>query len=284
MEEEGEETSVLGGGGETEVVEEEAADETVAEDLPAWLNDIDEEYRGEKSLHALKDINAVAKSYVHAQKLIGKDKIALPDADSSQEQINDFYTKMGKPSEEEYALDSIVNEDDSPVFNEETMKELTKVAFENNLMPQQASALMEALGNVRVEEDARLEEEANKAITDGLDDLVKEWGEEGFKANAHKANSVLDEFGFEGLTEYLKDAGLDNDPMLIRLLANIGGSLNEDTFQRETVAHLGLTKQEAQDKLNKIMGNMDSPYFNANHGEHASERAKVNKLFEVLAK
>ena len=40
-----------------------------------WLDSIDEALKTEPSLSDIKDVNSLAKSYVHAQKMIGADKI-----------------------------------------------------------------------------------------------------------------------------------------------------------------------------------------------------------------
>lgn len=251
------------------------------DDLPAWLNDIDEEYRGEKSLHSFKDLKDVAKSYVHLSKLMGKDnKVALPDNNSSQEEINDFYSKLGRPeSADEYEI----KEGEDAVFNEDFVNNFKQLAHKNNLLPKQAEALFSQLREQKIEEDKVLSQEAEQAIADGLQELHTKWGEEGFKANANRANHVIKEFGQEGLTQYLVDAGLDNDPMLIEFLANIGTGMNEDTFKDSVKENFGITKDEAQAELNKIMNDMDGPYYHPENLDHKRVDARVTKLHEILA-
>ena len=44
-----------------------------------WKESLSEELRSDKSLENIKDIEGLAKSYVHAQKLVGADKIPVPN-------------------------------------------------------------------------------------------------------------------------------------------------------------------------------------------------------------
>ena len=44
-----------------------------------WKTSLTEDIRADKSLAPIKDINSLAKSYIHAQKLVGVEKIPLPN-------------------------------------------------------------------------------------------------------------------------------------------------------------------------------------------------------------
>ena len=78
----------------TSVVEQAAAD---------WKASLAEEIRADKSLAPIKDINSLAKSYIHAQKLVGVEKIPLPNKHATEEDWNVVYDKLGRPkSPEEY--------------------------------------------------------------------------------------------------------------------------------------------------------------------------------------
>ena len=44
-----------------------------------WKASLSDEIRADKSLENIKDIESLAKSYVHAQKLVGAEKIPVPN-------------------------------------------------------------------------------------------------------------------------------------------------------------------------------------------------------------
>ena len=50
----------------------------VTQSVADWRDSIPEEIRGHSSLEHINDIGALAKSYVHAQQMVGADKVALP--------------------------------------------------------------------------------------------------------------------------------------------------------------------------------------------------------------
>jgi len=65
-----------------------------------WIASLPTELQSEKSLQSFKDLPALAKSYVEAQKMIGG-SIRLPKPDAPPEErekvIGDIYTKLGRP-------------------------------------------------------------------------------------------------------------------------------------------------------------------------------------------
>jgi hypothetical protein len=70
-----------------------------------WRTSLPEELKSEKSLSSITDIAGLAKSYVHAQKLIGADKIPVPNKHATEDDWNAVYEKLGRPkSAEDYKL------------------------------------------------------------------------------------------------------------------------------------------------------------------------------------
>ena len=74
-----------------------SADAPVETGSSDWLDSIEESLKTEPSLSDIKDVNSLAKSYVHAQKMIGADKIVMPNDKSTDDEWNDFYEKLGRP-------------------------------------------------------------------------------------------------------------------------------------------------------------------------------------------
>ena len=55
-----------------------APSETTAVQETSWKDSLPEEIRGHKSLETIKDVGSLAKGFVHAESMIGSDKIAVP--------------------------------------------------------------------------------------------------------------------------------------------------------------------------------------------------------------
>jgi hypothetical protein len=73
-----------------------------------WRDGLPEGIRGEHCLDNIKNISALANSYVHAQKAIGANKVALPNENSTEEDWTAFYKACGRPeSETAYTTDGV---------------------------------------------------------------------------------------------------------------------------------------------------------------------------------
>ena len=62
-----------------------------------WKASLSDEIRNEKSLENISDIESLAKSFVHAQKLVGADKIPVPNKFATEDDWNKVYEKLGRP-------------------------------------------------------------------------------------------------------------------------------------------------------------------------------------------
>ena len=70
-----------------------------------WKDSISEQYRNDPNIEKFTEADALAKSYINAVKMIGQDKIAIPNNNSTDEAWNEVYDKLGRPeSAEKYSL------------------------------------------------------------------------------------------------------------------------------------------------------------------------------------
>ena len=58
---------------------------------------IPEQYREEKSLENINSMDDLLKGYVHAQKLVGTNKIPVPNKHSTDEDWNEVFKRLGAP-------------------------------------------------------------------------------------------------------------------------------------------------------------------------------------------
>ena len=241
-----------------------------------WLTGVDETLSQDPSIQSIKDLPNLVKSYINAQKLIGKDKIPVPDQHASDEDWQGIYDKLGRPKRDDYKLAFGENE-----YDENFQKGFSDVAHSAGLMPHQAQKVFDYWnGQIKEASDIHTKQ-STEAANAAQGKLREEWGA-GYDKELETARIALRQFANEDQIGYLRDSGLGNDPQLIRLFNAVGKSLNEDTFQRASVSHLGMTKDEASEKLTTIMGNSEHPYWNSAHPGHGSAVKEVSKLHEVL--
>ncbi len=78
-------------------------DGVFAEDWQSKLQD--ESLRGDQTLKTLKNVESLAKSYVHVRKQVPLDKIAIPGANATEQELSAFHKALGRPlTAEEYQI------------------------------------------------------------------------------------------------------------------------------------------------------------------------------------
>lgn len=247
---------------------------------PEWAKgfEVEPEILQDPSLKAIKDLPSLVKSYVHAQKKMGMDKVVIPNKNSTQEEWLQFYGKLGLPSTlEEYGIKT----PEKNVFGEELVNKFKEVAFQHKLLPDQANAVFEFLNTYTSEQAAALEEANQNSVQEAIQSLQQEWGES-FPQNVRKAKLAVLEFGGQDFQKYLDESGLGNDPQLVKAFAKIGESFfKEDKFGAEGKPAYAMSPDEAQKKIGEIQGDFNGPYYNTMHPDHNRTVQEVNKLFQM---
>ena len=83
-----------------------------------WRSEIPEEIKDHKSLETIQDVPGLIKGFVHAQSMIGADKLAIPGKHATDDDWNAVYGKLGRPNEaKDYNLAATIPDDQ--VKNEE---------------------------------------------------------------------------------------------------------------------------------------------------------------------
>ena len=77
-----------------------------AQPTPSWKDSISEEYRKDPNIEKFTEIDALAKSYINATRMIGQDKMIVPNKNFTEDQWSEAYAKMGRPEDsEKYSLE-----------------------------------------------------------------------------------------------------------------------------------------------------------------------------------
>ena len=64
----------------------------------SWRDSLPDDIKGNTSLEKFSDVSTLAKSYINAESMIGKDKMVVPGVNTTEDEWNDIYTKLGRPS------------------------------------------------------------------------------------------------------------------------------------------------------------------------------------------
>jgi hypothetical protein len=169
-----------------------------------FISSLSEDLRGEQSLKDFKDVNGLAKSYVNVNKMLGS-RIAIPGENSTPEELNGFYAKLGRPeSHDKYSVDP---EDKSELTNK-----FKETAFKAGLSDKQAKEIYSMLS-----EEAKNIQKANEENDKNLEaQFNKEFGAniESVKSNVNK---ILSEYANDEIIGLLDQTPPETQMALIRI-------------------------------------------------------------------
>ncbi|MBK8455660.1 MAG: hypothetical protein IPL34_20480 [Thiofilum sp.] len=240
----------------------------------SWKDSLPEDIRGHSAIATFDDPATLAKSYIHAQGLIGKKGVLVPGEKASDDDWNSFYDSLGRPPVDKYALDnSKINLDPA------ALKGFSEAFHKAGLLPKQAQAIMEMyVGGQQADVQAQQAVKA-KMVEDNKTTLQKEWGE-GYPKMINAAVAAAKRVGGDGFIEYLAEKGLDSDVRIIKTLAEVGKLLGEDKFRGEANTKLGMTPEEAQREINELQSRPE--YGDPSHGDHKKVVNRVSDLYQKL--
>ncbi len=246
-------------------------------DTPEWLQSISEDLRANPTLIKFSDVEGLAKSYINAQNLIGRDKIPMPE---SEDDWNGVFDRLGRPGTgDEYNL-ARPELPEGMQMNEEVSKAFRDTAHQLGLSDKQAAGLFDWYWKNTTAQHADMQKKGELAREEATVALRTEYGE-AFERKVVAGERALDEFGSEELIEHLKETGLNNDPRMIRFLANVGEKMMEDGGLKGTGTGSGAqTPEEIQDEINTLMAK--PAYVNKKDPEHESLTRQAYNLRKRL--
>ena len=99
---------------------------------------IPEEYKEEKALSNFNNMEDLLKSYLHAQKMVGANKIAVPNKMATEDDWKEVFKKLGAPENPDDYKYSFKEDE----INPEQLKSFNETAHKLGLLPKQAENLI----------------------------------------------------------------------------------------------------------------------------------------------
>lgn len=252
-------------------------------DWDAFVKTLPEDLRQDASLQPIKDPVSLVKSYVSAQKMIGKDKIQIPDAKhATEEDWMRVFRKLGAPEKPEDFKFKMPDGAKEEEFDAAFLQSLKEAAVKSGVLPHQFEKLFGAYyGYAKGKHDTSMAS-LEKTRGEDLKTLQTDWGQ-AFDTNVKKANVALRELVKNGEDrQRLIDDGLGSHPVILKILAGASKLMKEDTFisHGEAVGS-GLTPAEALEKARSIQADSSHPYRNPSHPNHRSAKDEVSNLYKI---
>ena len=249
-------------------------------DTPAsWKNSISEEFRNDPNIEKFTEIDALAKSYINATRMIGQDKVAVPNKNSTEDQWNEVYSKLGRPeSADKYALNI---ESEAVVMDEGAIKSFAEQSHKLGLNNTQAQGILEFYKNNMESNMQRATVDTETAQAQAETELRAEWGKE-FDSNVSKASALAKaNMNPEILDLQMQDGTRIGDhPEIIKGFAKIASMLSEDKLV-STESESVNSMKDLQSEIAAITNDTDGPYWNNKHPDHAKMVQQVYTLREM---
>jgi hypothetical protein len=246
----------------------------------SWKETISEEFRNDPNISKFTEIDALAKSYINATRMIGQDKVAVPNENSTDDQWNEVYGKLGRPeSADKYKLE--VNSETAPL-DENAIKQFAENAHQLGLNNKQAQGILEFYKNSMEGsvQQARVDTETAQANAEA--ELRKEWGRS-YDENIKRAGAIAKANMSEDILNMeLKDGTRIGDhPSVIKGFANIANLMSEDKLI--STESEGMDQgTDYQAEISKLVNDTSGPYWNKSHPDHDKIVQQVFTLRTML--
>ena len=237
------------------------------------------EYKEEKALQNFQDMKGFVKSYLHSQKLVGADKIPVPNKHATDEDWNEVYTRLGKPESPDGYKFNLPK--DNNKLDDNSLKAFSEQAHKLGLLPHQADGIIKYYNELANAAEVDTNSKAETSRLQAEEALRKEFGPAyNNKLNAAK-NLASATLGSDFLSNtVLKDGSkLGDNPTVVKAFADLAGKLSEDTIVKGDSPSY-MTVKEIDQQLDKIR-QPGSAYWDKTHPNHNTAVQEAYKLQEL---
>ena len=264
-------------------------DEVVDEQQTGGWDSLKEEYKDHPAVQKYGDFGELLKGYDNLNKLVGLEKIALPkkplegateeEIQAYEDQMGAIYGRLGRPEgADKYELDEEMAKELQ--IDEKALGIVKEVAYKNGMNNEQLKALVDTYGEIVKDQQKSFDEFKEVRIKENVETLRKEWGA-AYDERVHTARKAYSSLvGDDKELKEMFDAGLGNDPAVIKMFHRIGSQLSEDSITGKG-RPLTMTPDEAKRQIEAIKTDPKGPFWNDTHPEHEAIKSKVEGLYKM---
>lgn len=236
-----------------------------------------EDIRSDQNITKFDSTEALAKSYINAQQLIGRDKIPMPVTD---EDWSNVYNRLGRPEDVTgYKIDA----PEGVEINQDAQNSFLEMAHKAGFNQNQVEMLAQWEFARSQEAQNASQQSSEQAFNDAINGLKNEWGN-AFEQNANIAVRAAGEFLNDADRDFLANAKIDgvnvgDHPAFLKMFHKIGTQMMEGKQLEGLGSEQAKTPQEIEDERSSLMNN--PAYVDRNHPEHAKVLRQVQELFKL---
>ena len=239
---------------------------------------IPEDYKDEKSLQNFSTMDDFVKSYLSAQKLVGANKVAIPNKMATDEDWDEVYKKLGRPEKPDDYKYSFKDDE----INQDQLKSFNETAHRIGLLPKQAERIIKFYNELNEQQQADQLKVFEEKQVEAMSNLKKEFGPTYNKRLDQAKKLATETLGTEMLNNtILKDGSrLGDNVSVIKAFSMLADKLSEDEIIKgEGTGYV--TAKEIENEISELTED-GSPYWNKTHPNHKKTVDQVFKLREQL--
>ena len=245
-----------------------------------WREGLPDDLRDHQALRNISDVPTLAKTMIHAQSMVGAEKIAVPGKWATDEDWDQVYTKLGRPD----AADMYEFETGEAQLDQEFVSNFREVAHKAGLSNRQAQELVGWYTSMTDDASPEAQQVNIDAARDtATAELRREYGN-AFDDRIALGDNYIAEFGVDGLDDlHLEDGTpLLNHPAFIKTVINAAQYIQSNVSEDKLIGDKGsqaMTPAEADQKIQELM-RKDSPYWDQRHPMHHATVNEVQKYMQ----
>jgi hypothetical protein len=222
----------------------------------------------------------LARSFVHAQRLVGADKIAKPNSNWTPEQWATFYNDLGRPADASgYVAPTIEGFEFDPAL----VGGFQNTAHQLGLTAQQAAGILEYYGGAMKTQIEEVTSQGEAQYEEAVTALKSEFGQ-AYDVHIERAKRAVDHFGGEGMWEAIDKAGLGNNVEFVKAMTKVGTILAEEgPPDGERTETYGMTPAQAQAQMGQLKADPEfmKAWKQSHHPSHKEAVERWSNLAEA---
>lgn len=245
-----------------------------------WYSSFPEDIKADPNITKFKSADELARGYINATSMLGRDKIAMPKTD---EEFIEVYRALGAPATaDEYKFEEATYSIPSDLYSEEEIaedrKEYAGWAQELGLSNKQASTIyhrfMQKQQNVMGAQARAIDDEMARC----KDTMYNTWGQ-ATESNLTIANRAMDKIFGSDVAEAIAASGLGRNFAFVQGMHRMGTVMLEELGLDRN----GNSTRSPADYSKEISELQAHPaYLDSDHAEHKTIQKRVMDLFNQM--
>lgn len=247
-----------------------------------FVSQVPEEIRNEASFQeaAKGDVGSFAKSYVEAQKSLGR-ALFLPEEnlkpEERQQKLNAVYDKLGRPkTHADYKVEVPEKLPPGIQWGEDRQGRVFQRLHAMGLNNEQVNGVVQTYF-----EEAGMDVEL--LTPEGGSAALKEEWKGNYEANVGAAKKAMAKWGDEEFVAWGEHSGVFNFPPFVKFMSKLGNEiLREDTSKKNEGSSRMIDRDAAQERVSQILNNKEHPYHAKGRPGHQQAVDEMLRLNEII--